>query len=69
MAQKELKNILNNFLEINFRMWHDNTKMDVKGTGFVFRLNSSLQHERAEFLEKLMSLYRITIKCLERFCN
>ena len=35
MAQKEQKNILKEYLEINMRMW-DNTKMDVKETSLVF---------------------------------
>ncbi len=26
------------------RLWDDNIKMDIKGSSFVFRLNSSLQH-------------------------
>jgi len=41
--------------------------MDVKGTGFVFRLNSSLQYGRTEFFEKLMTLYHITINILKSF--
>jgi len=52
VAQKELEKLLNNFLDINLRVSVDNTKMDIKGSGFVFRLNSSLQHGRAGFLEK-----------------
>jgi len=62
-----LKKILNKYLEINLRMWDDNTKMDVKGTGFIFRFNSPLQRGGAGFLEKLIRLYRITIKYLKNF--
>jgi hypothetical protein len=51
MAQKELKKLLKEYLEINMSLWDYNTKMEVKETIFVFRLNSSLQHEeKRDFL-------------------
>ena len=48
MAQKKLIKILKEYLEINKPILDDNTKMDVKETSFVFRLNSLLQQGRTE---------------------
>ena len=45
MAQKKLMLILKEYLEINKPILDDNTKMDVKETSFVFRLNCLLQQE------------------------
>ena len=33
-------------------LWDCNIKMDIKGTSFVFRLNSSLQHEQRRIFGK-----------------
>jgi hypothetical protein len=48
MAQKKLIKILKDYLEIYKPILDDNTKMDVKETSFVFRLNSLLQQGRTE---------------------
>ena len=48
MAQKKLMQILKEYLEINKPILDVNTKMDVKETSFVCRLNSLLQKGRTE---------------------
>ena len=62
MTQKELMNILEEYLEIDMRILDDNTKMDIKVTSFVFSLNSSLQHGQSGIFEKLIRLFCITNK-------
>ena len=50
-------NIVKEHLEINMRMLNDNTKMDVKETVSVFRLNSLLPHGESGILEMLIRLF------------